>query len=232
MEIAQGLIFGLLGPNGAGKSTLQKLIRGSLQPSKGDLFVLGQNPWRAGREWRSRIAFVGDLPALPVRLKVGECLEFWRSLYRISSSVLQEVRDSLKLQPLWNRWPGTLSRGQQQRVCWARALMIGADLLLLDEPTNGLDLDSRFEVHSLMRRARERGQTLILTTHDMVEAQELSDQVAILDGGRILAQGTPDGLCQAHLGQALQEPRSTPSLERVYRTLAGRSLYAAGEQPG
>lgn len=230
LSLAPGQVFALLGPNGAGKSTIQKLIRGSLKPSSGRLTVLGCQPWLGDSHWRARIASVTDQPALPPRLSVRESLRFWAGLYGVPAQRVGEVVEKVGLTPLQGRFSPTLSRGQQQKVAWARALLVGAELLLLDEPTNGLDLDSKEEVHSLVRLYREEGHTIVLTTHDMREAQVLADYVGIVDEGRILDQGTPDDLCQRHLGQGLQEVPEQPTLEKVYRILAGRSLYSASER--
>jgi len=230
LSLASGQVFALLGPNGAGKSTLQKLIRGSLKPNEGRLLVLGREPWLGDSSWRARIASVTDQPALPPRLSVRESMRFWAGLFGVANRRVDEVLEQVGLTALQGRFSSTLSRGQQQKVAWARALLVGAELLLLDEPTNGLDLDSKEEVHSLVRQYRGDGHTIVLTTHDMLEAQSLADYVGIVDQGRILDQGTPDELCQRHLGQSLQQLPQQPTLEKVYRILAGRSLYSASER--
>lgn len=210
---------------------MQKLIRGSLRPRLGQVRVFGQDPWGAGAELRRRLACVNDLPALHSRLSVGETLRFYAGLYgvRVAPDLLAQVG----LQGLEKRNVAQLSRGQQQRLAWARALLTEAELLLLDEPTNGLDVAAREEVHALVRAIRGRGHCLLLSTHDMREAQDLADRVGILHQGRLVAQGTPDELCRQFLGQGLEEAHLQPSLERVYRAVTGRSLYRAAESaPG
>lgn len=229
MQLEPGQIYALLGPNGAGKSTLQKLIRGSLRPQRGTVRVFGCEPSMAGGAWRARLAWVSDLPSLHGRLNVGENLRFYAGLYGVPQQRVSEVLASTGLENLMARPVAQLSRGQQQRLAWARALLIGADLLLLDEPTNGLDIVSKTAVHALIQAHRSQGHTILLATHDMTEAERLADKVGILDQGTLLDQDTPANLCQRHLGQSLGDPQQQPSLERVYRALTGRNLYAAAE---
>ena len=226
-----GQIYALLGPNGAGKSTLQKLLRGSLRPRSGQLRVLGVEPWGAPASWRARLAWVNDVPAVHPRLTVHESLSFYAGLYALSASKISDVIDQTGLTGLERRYPSQLSRGQQQRLAWAKALLIEAELWLLDEPTNGLDVAAKEEIHGLVRSIRGSGRCLLLSTHDMREAQDLADRVGILHEGRLVAEGTPEQLCQEHLGQSLGDPSLQPSLERVYRTVTGRSLYSTAERP-
>lgn len=233
LTISSAQVYALLGPNGAGKSTLQKLIRGSLSPRAGEIRVLGQEPFSAPPSWRSQLAWVHDLPALHGRLTVRETLLFYAGLYAQSRPDLDGILQQVGLQGLERRPAAQLSRGQQQRLAWARAILQQARILLLDEPTNGLDVAAREEVHQWVREHRQAGRCVMLSTHDMREAQDLADFVGILDQGRLLAQGSPDQLCREYLGQSLGEPASQPSLERVYRTVTGRSLYAPAESsPG
>jgi ABC-type multidrug transport system ATPase subunit len=223
--LESGQVYALLGANGAGKSTLQKLIRGSLRPRAGTVRVFGQDPC-ADSQWRARMAWITDLPALHPRLTVLETLHFYAGLYGVSANC-GELLKGVGLSGLEKRYGSQLSRGQQQRLAWARALLVSAQLLLLDEPTNGLDVLGREEIYRLIRDFKG---AILLSTHDMREAQELADRVGILHGGKLLAEGTPSALCSQYLGQELGDSAQQPSLERVYRTLAGRSLYCASEE--
>lgn len=220
LRVESGQVFALLGANGAGKSTLQKLIRGSLRPRAGTVRVFGSDPCE-GSGWRSRMAWITDQPALHPRLTVWETLRFYAGLYGVSAN-FAELLEQVGLKGLENRYGSQLSRGQQQRLAWARALLVKAELLLLDEPTNGLDVLGREEIYRLVRQFRG---AILLSTHDMREAQELAARVGILHAGQLLAEGTPAELCRQHLGQELMDVAEQPSLERVYRVLAGRSLY-------
>jgi heme ABC exporter ATP-binding subunit CcmA len=231
LSISPGQIYALLGPNGAGKSTLQKILRGSLRPRSGQVRVFGVDPWMAPASWRARLAWVNDVPAIHPRLTVGETLRFYAGLYGLAQGRQSEVMVEAGLTGLDKRYVAQLSRGQQQRLAWAKALLVGADLWLLDEPTNGLDVAAKEEVHQLVRSLRGRGRSLLLSTHDMREAQDLADQVGILHQGQLVAQGSPEQLCQEYLGQSLGDPHLQPSLERVYGTVTGRSLYAPAEGP-
>lgn len=226
LRLKAGEVYALLGANGAGKSTLQKLIRGSLRPRAGSVQVFGLDPSGPEASWRSRLAWVTDLPALHPRLTVLETLRFYAGLYGVAGN-FPELLARVGLLGLEKRYGSQLSRGQQQRLAWARALLVGAELLLLDEPTNGLDVVGREEIYRLV--AGFEG-AILLSTHDMREAQELADRVGILHGGRLVAEGTPAALCLEHLGQELLDSARQPSLEQVYRSLTGRSLYCPSEQ--
>ncbi|MBS2036411.1 ABC transporter ATP-binding protein [bacterium] len=218
-------MYAMLGANGAGKSTLQKLIRGSLRPSSGSVRVFGQDPC-SDSSWRARLAWITDLPALHPRLTLLESLRFYAGLYGVQADPL-DLLDRVGLSGLEKRYGAQLSRGQQQRLAWARALLVRAELLLLDEPTNGLDVLGREEIYRLIRDFKG---AILLSTHDMREAQELAGRVGILHQGRLLAEGTPAELCAQYLNQELGDLAQQASLERVYRAVAGRSLYCASEE--
>lgn len=231
LRLAPGEIFCLLGPNGAGKSTVQKLLRGSLAPSTGTVRVFGTDPRLGDGAWRSRLAWVSDRPALHARLSVRENLQGAAALFGRSQAESDAACEQVGLTELARQRAGNLSRGQGQRLAWARALLARAELFLLDEPTGGLDVVARQAVHDLIRAARDAGATLLLSTHDMSEAQALADRVGILHEGRLLDVGSPSELCLRHLEQELPPASQLPSLERVYRLLTGRSLIHPSELP-
>jgi ABC-type multidrug transport system ATPase subunit len=232
LDVQPGQLYALLGCNGAGKTTLQRLLRGALKPGKGELRVLGLAPHRGDAGWRRRVAWLSDLPALYERLSVLETVRFFAGLYGVSQAESGRVIEQVELSALQHQLAGTLSRGQRQRLAWARALLISPEVFLLDEPTSGLDLTSRHAVHELLRGLRAQHRTLFLATHDMWEAQELADVVGILEGGKIVAQGTPAELCRQYLGEECPVLGSLASLERVYRQVTGRSLIQPAEKPG
>ncbi len=186
--------------------------------------VFGGDPCE-GAAWRAKLAWITDLPALHPRLTVLETLRFYAGLYGVSAR-FEELLESVGLAGLGSRYGTQLSRGQQQRLAWARALLVGAELLLLDEPTNGLDVLGREEIYRLVRGFSG---AILLSTHDMREAQELAARVGILHQGKLLAEGSPAELCRQYLGQELVAVGEQPSLEGVYRVLAGRSLYQSSE---
>ena len=190
--MAAGECFGLLGPNGAGKTTTIEILEGLTTPDGGDVEILG-TPWRdgaAGLALRERLGIQLQETQLADKLQVGEVLDLFRSFYRESHTV-DEVLDLVELQEKRRARVVTLSGGQKQRLAVACALVSKPELLFLDEPTTGLDPQSRRQLWAIIRRFREAGGTVLLTTHYMEEAERLCDRVAIMDRGKIIALGTP-----------------------------------------
>jgi ABC-2 type transport system ATP-binding protein len=192
LTVAAGECFGLLGPNGAGKTTTIEILEGLTPPDSGDVEILG-SPWRegaAGRALRERLGIQLQETQLADKLQVGEVLALFRSFYRQSHTV-DEVLGLVELEEKRGARVVTLSGGQKQRLAVACALVSKPDLLFLDEPTTGLDPQSRRQLWEIIRRFRAAGGTVLLTTHYMEEAERLCDRVAIMDHGKVIAQGTP-----------------------------------------
>jgi ABC-2 type transport system ATP-binding protein len=192
-EIAQGEIFGLLGPNGAGKTTTLEMLEGLRTPDAGEAQVVGLDVRRKRRAVQQRIGVQLQATTLFEELTVRETLRLFASFYpsaRDPEALLREVA----LEEKAGVFPQDLSGGQRQRLALALALVNDPTLLFLDEPTTGLDPQSRRLLWETILRLRERGKTIVLTTHFMDEAQTLCDRIAILDSGRIIAQDTPAGL--------------------------------------
>jgi len=190
LEIRRGECFGLLGPNGAGKTTTVEILEGILEPSAGDVELLGMTWARDEVRLRERIGVALQETRLPERLSVSEVLDLFRSFYprsRPVSALLSEVELTEKR----TAWVGKLSGGQRQRLAIACALVGEPDILFLDEPTTGLDPQSRRQLWDLALRFRAAGGTIVLTTHYMEEAARLCDRVAIIDHGRIIKEGSP-----------------------------------------
>jgi ABC-type multidrug transport system ATPase subunit len=198
LEIARGRVFAILGPNGAGKTTLVRQITAELSPTSGEIDVLGvdvrRQPLRAKQ-------LMGVVPqeALPYfHLRPREHLALFGRLHGLSSRAADaradELLDALGLRQHENKASRDLSGGLRRKLLVGIAMMAEPPLLVLDEPTTGLDPHSRREVWSLIRGLRDRGTTVLITTHYMDEAEELSDCVAVIGTGRILAQGTVDEL--------------------------------------
>ena len=190
--MAAGECFGLLGPNGAGKTTTIEILEGLTPPDGGEVEILG-TPWRdgaAGRALRERLGIQLQETQLADKLQVGEVLALFRSFYRQSHTV-DEVLALVELDEKRRARVVTLSGGQKQRLAVACALVSKPELLFLDEPTTGLDPQSRRQLWEIIRRFRSAGGTVLLTTHYMEEAERLCDRVAIMDHGKIIAQGTP-----------------------------------------
>ena len=195
LTVETGECFGLLGPNGAGKTTCIEILEGLTVPDAGAVEVLGRS-WadKAGaRALRERLGIQLQETRLAEKLTVEETLRLFRSFYHRSHTV-DEVLRLVELEEKRRAWAGTLSGGQKQRLSVACALVSRPELLFLDEPTTGLDPQSRRQLWDVVGRFRAAGGTVLLTTHYMEEAERLCDRVAIMDRGRVIAQGSPRAL--------------------------------------
>jgi ABC-2 type transport system ATP-binding protein len=193
LEVFRGEIFAFLGPNGAGKTTTISVLEGYLERDQGEVRVLGEDPATAGRDWRGRVGFVLQECRMEPLLTVRETLEMYAGYYERPRSVPETI-DLVGLAEKTDERAGRLSGGQQRRLDVAVALIGDAQLLFLDEPTTGFDPSARRQAWRVIAGLRELGKTVMLTTHYMDEAQELADRVAVIDGGEIIATGTPDDL--------------------------------------
>jgi len=199
LEVPRGAIVGLLGPNGAGKTTFLSILATLLIPDRGSARVLGLDVVRDSLALRRRLNMASGRPSFLWSLRVAEIVAFYGRLYGLSGSVLRARVDRLieeyELTP-YRRVPySELSTGLKQRVALAKSLVNDPELLFLDEPTLGLDPDVSVRVRAhIAALRRERGMTIVLTTHYMREAEELCDDVAFIKAGRILDAGTPDEL--------------------------------------
>lgn len=190
LEVRSGECFGLLGPNGAGKTTTIEILEGLLPADAGDVQVLGMR-WETDAErLRQRLGIQLQETQLSDKLSVDELLRLFRSFYADGPTV-DSLIASMGLENKRTTWYGKLSGGQKQRLALACALTGDPALLFLDEPTTGLDPQSRRQVWDLLRGLKQQGRTILLTTHYMDEAHALCDRVAIVDRGKVIAQGTP-----------------------------------------
>jgi len=196
LAIRRGECYGLLGPNGAGKTTTVEILEGILQPSAGEVQLLGMSWSRDDVRLRERIGVALQETRLPERLSVREVLDLFRSFYRRPRPVAALLSD-VELTEKRDAWVGKLSGGQRQRLAIACAMVGEPDILFLDEPTTGLDPQSRRQLWDLVLRFRAGGGTVVLTTHYMEEAQRLCDRVAIVDHGRIIKEGSPAELIRS-----------------------------------
>ncbi len=190
-----GECLGLLGPNGAGKTTTIEILEGLLEPTSGEVEVLGMR-WGVDDEaLRQRIGISLQETRLADKLTVAETLRLFRSFYHRGNDPM-ETLDVVQLAEKRHARLDTLSGGQKQRLAVACALVGEPELLFLDEPTTGLDPQSRRDVWDIVRRHKERGRTTLLTTHYMDEAERLCDRVAVVDRGKVIAVGSPAELIQ------------------------------------
>ena len=208
-EVKEGEIFGMVGPNGAGKTTTIECLEGLRKPDAGRVSVLGVDPQADSKILREHTGMQLQQSNLPDRMKVWEALDLYASFY--SKTVdWQELLAQLGLDEKRNSYFSKLSGGQKQRLFVAMALLPDPQLVFLDELTTGLDPQARHAIWDLVRDVRQRGKTVLLTTHFMEEAERLCDRVAILDHGKIVALDTPAALI-----------RSLGAEQRVVFTLEG-----------
>jgi len=193
LAIDPGECFGLLGPNGAGKTTTIEILEGLLQPTSGEVTILGQSWKTHDRALREQLGISLQETRLSEKLTVRETIELFASFYQRPRSS-DEVLDKLQLTEKADSWVGKLSGGQRQRLAVATALVGNPKILFLDEPTTGLDPQSRRQLWDIIRAFQRSGGTVLLTTHYMDEAERLCDRLAIVDHGQIIAEGSPADL--------------------------------------
>jgi ABC-2 type transport system ATP-binding protein len=254
LTVARGECFGLLGPNGAGKTTTVEILEGLREPTSGSVEVLGRRWASDADELRARIGVTLQETKLFDNLTVEETLALFRTFYdRRRARGVAELLDELQLGEKRQSRVQRLSGGQRQRLAVALGLVGDPELLFLDEPTTGLDPQSRRALWDTIAALRGRGKTVVLTTHYMDEAERLCDRVAIVDHGRVIAQGTPAELSVARaqgdgggVALSIDEPHlalpalfarlgergarptrlvsRTATLDDVFLTLTGRKL--------
>ncbi len=199
LSIGHGLCFGLLGPNGAGKTTLIEIVEGILKPDSGVTLYKGTP---VGVRFRKEAGIQFQVTSLQEFLTVRETLLLFKNLYQ-RSMPFDEVVRLLSLDEFLDRDNRKLSGGQRQRLLMALALVNDPEVLFLDEPTTGLDPQARRNFWDLISMIRSKGKTVVLTTHYMDEAYTLCDEIAIMDRGRIIMQGTPEKLLKDHFGSVI-----------------------------
>src|SRR5487761_1363182 len=199
--VPEGTCFGLLGPNGAGKTTTIEIMAAILPPSSGEVRYRGE---AAGPRFREEAGILFQKTALQEFLSVRQSVTLFRGLYERGLDVDEALR-LCALEKLAGRDNRKLSGGQQQRLLLAIALVNDPKVLFLDEPTTGLDPQARRNFWALVESIKARRKTIILTTHYMEEAQLLCDEIAIMDRGRIIAQGAPQELLREHFAEVLLE---------------------------
>jgi ABC-2 type transport system ATP-binding protein len=204
LEVFEGECFGLLGPNGAGKTTTIEILEGLLEPTSGEVEVLGRRWGRRDRELRQKIGISLQETRLSEKLTVLETVTLFRSFYENGLDP-DEAIEMLGLSEKARTWVGKLSGGQRQRLAVACALVGDPELFFLDEPTTGLDPQSRRQLWDLLKRLRAGGRTILITTHYMDEAERLCDRVAIVDHGRVIALGSPSELIASLGGEHVIE---------------------------
>ena len=210
-EVQRGESFGLLGPNGAGKSTTMKMIAAVSTRSSGNLEVLGMDPNTDGPAIRSQLGVVPQEDNLDQELRVRENLITYGRFFGMShAAVAKRADELLEFAQLADRAKSKvepLSGGMKRRLTIARSLMNDPQMLLLDEPTTGLDPQARHILWDRLFRLKEQGTTLVLTTHYMDEAEQLSDRIIVVDKGAIMAEGSPAQLIRQYSSKEVLEVR-------------------------
>ena len=204
LSIQPGECFGLLGPNGAGKTTTIEILEGLLEPTSGEVEILGMTWPGHERELREWLGISLQETRLSEKLTVRETIELFASFYHHPASV-DNVLEEMSLTEKSSARVGTLSGGQRQRLAVATALVGNPKILFLDEPTTGLDPQSRRQLWEIVRQFQQRRGTVLLTTHYMDEAERLCDRLAIIDQGRTIAEGTPAELIAGLSGHHVVE---------------------------
>jgi lipooligosaccharide transport system ATP-binding protein len=219
LDVAPGEAFGFLGPNGAGKSSTMRMISCVSMPTSGELRILGMDPVREGPQIRARLGVCPQLDNLDPDLSVRENLTTYARYFGLSKVESRRRADELlefaQLQDKAGSQVEPLSGGMKRRLTIARSLVNEPDLVLLDEPTTGLDPQARHLLWERLFRLKQRGTTLVLTTHYMDEAEQLCDRLVVMDGGRIVAEGSPRSLIQTYSTPEVVELRFTDEADHA-----------------
>jgi ABC-2 type transport system ATP-binding protein len=206
-HIAPGEIFGFLGPNGAGKTTTIKMLTGQLQPASGTVRILGRDAGRDDPETQARIGVCFEEKNLYDAMSGEENLRFFAALYGVDGVDTHALLERVGLAERGRDRVGSYSKGMRQRLMVARSILHQPLVLFLDEPTDGLDPVSSKAIRGIIREEAERGAAVLLTTHDMWEADELSHRVAFINEGQIYAIDTPENLKLQHGRRAVKVRR-------------------------
>ena len=229
-SVEPATVFTLLGPNGAGKTTTLEILEGIREPDSGEIEAFGQRLRRVDRATKVRMGVLLQEGNFEAHLKAKEVVALFASFFGRSVSV-PEILDRVALGEKANALVKTLSGGQKQRLAVAVALVNDPELVFLDEPTTGLDPQARRNMWSIVEGLKERGKTLILTTHYMEEAQALSDWVCIMDHGKLIAEGTTRQLT-ADLAQNTRVEFRAESLPDVARSALEACCLGARAEDG
>ena len=224
-DVQEGEIFGLLGPNGAGKSTTLEIIETLREKTSGEVWVNGFNLDKDPDEIKKIIGVQLQTSGYYPNLKLVELITLFNGLYNRNVDPMS-LLDMVNLKDKANAKVKELSGGQKQRFSVATTLINDPKIVFLDEPTTGLDPQARRNLWDLVRSIRDKGATVIITTHYMDEAEVLCDRVAIIDAGKIIALDSPDGLIDSLVSSGFERPKEVKkaNMEDVFINLTGHSL--------
>jgi ABC-2 type transport system ATP-binding protein len=234
LYVAEGEVLALLGPNGAGKTTTVRILGSILRPTEGYARIAGYDTVEEAKSVRRVIGLLTEFPGLYLRMKGLEYLRFFGELQGMSADMIQKRSEELlKRFELWadcDKQIGKYSKGMKQKLTLVRAMLHDPQVLFLDEPTSAMDPQSAKLVRDSIANLRQEKRTIVICTHNLAEAEQLADRIAIIRRGQIIAQGTPSELKQRLLGDPLMEIRLAGSLNGLVDRLADRvAVVAAGE---
>jgi ABC-2 type transport system ATP-binding protein len=222
LRVAPGTIYGFIGPNGAGKTTTLRLLAGLLDPTSGDVRLMGERLGRGGEQAQRLVGYMPDFFGVYDDLRVWEYLDFFARCYGLSAarrrSAVDQLLDLVDLAHKRDSFVQSLSRGMQQRLCLAHALVHDPPVLLLDEPASGLDPRARVELRELLRTLRDMGKTVLLSSHILSELAEVCTEIGIMEHGTLIASGTLNDVRRqlqggaALLVQVLRDPEQAITL--------------------
>jgi len=244
LRVPRGALFGFIGPNGAGKTTTLRLLAGLLEPSSGEIWIDGHSVQQDPRAIHEYVGYMPDSFGLYYEMTAWEYLDFFARSHALSAAyrrrVVEELLELVGLSTKRDEEVGHLSRGMQQRLCLAHALVHDPQLLLLDEPASGLDPRARVEMRELLRELSAMGKTIILSSHILSELAEICNEIGIIQKGKIVASGPlaelrhsarPGRTVRLHIlsdpEQALAVLKANPQVEEAYPLTNGN-----GKQPG
>jgi ABC-2 type transport system ATP-binding protein len=194
LSIPEGSIYGFIGPNGAGKTTTLRLLAGLLEPAQGEIRLMGTRLSSSGSEAQQLVGYMPDFFGVYDDLRVWEYLDFFTRCYGMPAArrrtTVEQLLDLVDLTPKRDAFVQSLSRGMQQRLCLAHALVHDPPILLLDEPASGLDPRARVELRELLRTLRDMGKTVLISSHILSELAEVSSTIGIIDQGRMVVSGS------------------------------------------
>jgi|HigsolmetaAR202D_1030399.scaffolds.fasta_scaffold00052_38 ABC-2 type transport system ATP-binding protein len=223
LSIEGGTIFGFIGPNGAGKTTTLRMLAGLLEPTGGEIHLMGERMSSNGVQAQRLVGYMPDFFGVYDDLRVWEYLDFFARCYNLPAAqrrtTVEQLLDLVDLTPKRDAFVQSLSRGMQQRLCLAHALVHDPPILLLDEPASGLDPRARVELRELLRTLRDMGKTILLSSHILSELAEVCTAIGIMDHGHLLAAGTVDDVRRQLQGGAALQVRVLNDSERAAELL-------------
>ena len=234
LNLTQGEIYGFLGPNGAGKTTTILMILGIIRPTHGEIYLLDSHLNGSGASIRRRIGVVSEKQYLYPEMTLREYLDFFGQLYRAEyhRARIEELADAMGLSDVLDRRLGGFSRGMQQKVGFARALLHEPDLLILDEPVSGLDPIGIRRVRVLMEEQNRKGKTILISSHMLSEIEKLCHRVGIMNGGRLLAEDRMDNLVRRLTQEVELEVELTGEASQAADVLRGQDYVREASADG